>query len=159
MTLGTACTYCSIVDACLALCSKHELVSLVYRLLLAQPLTCCLLACAEQWADALHQWLGITDDHVHMVSKGKDCQLQGKKFQFLITSYNFVPKLKDELLDLAPQVMVLDEAHYIKASKVREACVHTRCPGICEDVSMQVQASSASSERLQTAEIVHLHQE
>lgn len=24
---------------------------------------------AEQWADALHQWLGITDDCVHMVAK------------------------------------------------------------------------------------------
>ncbi|KAL0034775.1 hypothetical protein WJX77_006947 [Trebouxia sp. C0004] len=71
----------------------------------------------EQWADALHQWLGITDDCVHMVTKGKDCQLEGKKFQFLITSYNFVPKLKDQLQELAPQVMVLDEAHSIKASK------------------------------------------
>ena len=75
-------------------------------------------AIAEQWADALHQWLGITDDHVHMVSKGKDCQLEGKTFQFLITSYNFVPKLKDQLQILDPQVVVLDEAHYIKASKV-----------------------------------------
>ncbi|KAL0028605.1 hypothetical protein WJX79_005056 [Trebouxia sp. C0005] len=71
----------------------------------------------EQWADALHQWLGITDDCVHMVTKGKDCQLEGKKFQFLITSYNFVPKLKDQLQELGPQVMVLDEAHSIKASK------------------------------------------
>ena len=26
-------------------------------------------AYAEQWADALHQWLGITDDCVHMVAK------------------------------------------------------------------------------------------
>jgi SWI/SNF-related matrix-associated actin-dependent regulator 1 of chromatin subfamily A len=80
------------------------------------------LCCAEQWADALHQWLGITDDCVHMVTKGKDCQLEGKKFQFLITSYNFVPKLKDQLQELAPQVMVLDEAHSIKASKVRKSC-------------------------------------
>jgi len=81
------------------------------------------LCFAEQWADALHQWLGITDDCVHMVAKGKDCQLEGKKFQFLITSYNFVPKLKDQLQELAPQVMVLDEAHSIKASKVQ----HTSC--------------------------------
>ena len=73
---------------------------------------------AEQWADALHQWLGITDDCVHIVTKGKDCQLEGKDFQFLITSYNFVTKLKEQLQILAPKVMVLDEAHSIKASKV-----------------------------------------
>ena len=57
---------------------------------------------------------------MHMVSKGKDCQLDGKNFQFLITSYNFMPKLKDQLQTLAPQVIVLDEAHSIKASKVRQ---------------------------------------
>ena len=49
--------------------------------------------------------------------QGKDCQLEGKQFQFLITSYNFVPKLKDQLQTLAPKVIVLDEAHSIKASK------------------------------------------
>lgn len=80
---------------------------------------------AEQWADALHQWLGITDDCVHMVTKGKDCQLEGKKFQFLITSYNFVSKLKEQLQTLAAKVMVLDEAHSIKASKVRQTALRT----------------------------------
>lgn len=54
--------------------------------------------------------------------QGKDCQLEGRKFQFLITSYNFVPKLKDQLQTLAPQVMVLDEAHSIKASKASPDC-------------------------------------
>lgn len=57
-----------------------------------------------------------------MLLQGKDCQLEGKKFQFLITSYNFVPKLKDQLQTLAPQVMVLDEAHSIKASKASLLC-------------------------------------
>lgn len=56
------------------------------------------------------------------VWQGKDCQLEGRKFQFLITSYNFVPKLKDQLQTLAPQVMVLDEAHCIKASKASSEC-------------------------------------
>lgn len=54
--------------------------------------------------------------------QGKDCQLEGKTFQFLITSYNFVPRLKDQLQMLAPQVMVLDEAHSIKASKASLLC-------------------------------------
>ena len=34
---------------------------------------------AEQWADALHQWLGITDDCVHMVAKV--CVLSSKSMQ------------------------------------------------------------------------------
>lgn len=61
--------------------------------------------------------------------QGKDCQLEGRKFQFLITSYNFVPKLKEQLQTLAPQVIVLDEAHSIKASKAslpwQDCTVHT----------------------------------
>ena len=74
---------------------------------------------AEQWADALHQWLGITDEHVHMVTKGKHCRnLEGKKFQFIITSYNFMKDLRGPLETIvAPQVMILDEAHMIKGSK------------------------------------------
>ena len=99
------------------------------------------VCCAEQWADALHQWLGITDDCVHMVTKGKDCQLEGKKFQFLITSYNFVPKLKDQLQELGPQVMVLDEAHSIKASKVPQA---QSSSAVCMFAFLPGHASSAS---------------
>lgn len=79
----------------------------------------CSVCCAEQWADALHQWLGITDEHVYMVTKGKDCDnLLGKKFQFVITSYNFMKQLRSPLEELAPQIVVLDEAHMIKASDV-----------------------------------------
>ena len=64
-----------------------------------------------------------------MLLQGKDCQLEGRKFQFLITSYNFVPKLKDQLQTLAPQIMVLDEAHSIKASKASSE--RHICPDVC----------------------------
>ena len=49
---------------------------------------------AEQWADALHRWLGVTEDHVHVVHSSKDAQrVPQKGLQFLIVSYNFVPKM------------------------------------------------------------------
>ena len=54
-----------------------------------------------------------------MVTKGKHCKdLTSKKFQFVITSYNFMKDLRGPLEDLVPQVMVLDEAHMIKAKDV-----------------------------------------
>ena len=34
---------------------------------------------AEQWADALHQWLGITDDCVHMVAKVSVLRCESKQ--------------------------------------------------------------------------------
>lgn len=34
---------------------------------------------AEQWADALHQWLGITDDCVHMVAKVRAMSSESSK--------------------------------------------------------------------------------
>ena len=88
-----------------------------------------------------------------MVTKGKDCQLEGKKFQFLITSYNFVPKLKDQLQELAPQVMVLDEAHSIKASKVQHTHLAHELVAISTDsmngkmhvVGLSQQARSSSA--------------
>ena len=75
-----------------------------------------------------------------MVAKGKDCQLEGKKFQFLITSYNFVPKLKDQLLALAPQVMVLDEAHSIKASKASADLPDQQ--SICRHIAQLLQSTT-----------------
>ena len=54
-----------------------------------------------------------------MVTKGKDCRnLEGKTFQFIITSYNFMKDLRGPLeTTVGPQVVVLDEAHMIKGSK------------------------------------------
>lgn len=56
-----------------------------------------------------------------MITKGKDCNnLLGRKFQFLITSYNFMKQLRSPLEELGPQIVVLDEAHMIKASEVSQ---------------------------------------
>jgi len=74
----------------------------------------------EQWADALHRWLGVTEDRIHVVHSGKDVATVpsnssggGCRLQFLIVSYNFVPKMEAVLQDFTGCV-VLDEAHYIK---------------------------------------------
>lgn len=71
----------------------------------------------EQWADALHRWLGVTEDRIHVVHSGKDVATvpssSGSRLQFLIVSYNFVPKMEAVLQDFTGCV-VLDEAHYIK---------------------------------------------
>ena len=43
-----------------------------------------------QWADALHQWLGITEDRVHVVTGKHNQTIAGRRFEFLIVSYNMV---------------------------------------------------------------------
>ena len=43
-----------------------------------------------QWADALHQWLGITEDRVHVVTGKQNASIAGLRFDFLIVSYNMV---------------------------------------------------------------------
>ena len=43
-----------------------------------------------QWADALHQWLGITEDRVHVVTGKHNAYIAGLRFDFLIVSYNMV---------------------------------------------------------------------
>ncbi len=48
----------------------------------------------EQWADALHKWLGVTEDRVHIVNTGKDAANVPKNgIDFLIVSYNFLDKM------------------------------------------------------------------
>lgn len=51
------------------------------------------LPAAESWADALHRWLGITADRMHIVHSGKDAANVPNNIQFLIVSYNFVQKM------------------------------------------------------------------
>ena len=67
----------------------------------------------EQWADALHRWLGITEDLIHVVHNGKDASHVPSGAQFLIVSYNFVPKM-EVVLQRFTGCVVLDESHYIK---------------------------------------------
>ncbi|GAB4813670.1 hypothetical protein N2152v2_000716 [Parachlorella kessleri] len=81
----------------------------------------------EQWADALHRWLGVTEDHVHVVHSNKDAQrVPQKGLQFLIVSYNFVPKMG---LEGKYKMVILDESHYIKdhqASLVQSPAQRTK---------------------------------
>lgn len=51
----------------------------------------------EQWADALHKWLGVTEDRVHIVNTGKDAaNVPENGIDFLIVSYNFLDKMVRE---------------------------------------------------------------
>ena len=45
---------------------------------------------AAQWAQALYDWLMVTEDKVHVVTGSRDSSLAGRRFQFLIVSYNMV---------------------------------------------------------------------
>jgi len=48
----------------------------------------------EQWADALHKWLGVTEDRVHIVNTRKDAaHVPENGIDFLIVSYNFLDKM------------------------------------------------------------------
>lgn len=42
---------------------------------------------------AVHRWLGVTEDRVHVVHTHKDAAAIPARLQFLIASYNFVPKM------------------------------------------------------------------
>ena len=48
----------------------------------------------EQWADALHRWLGVTEDRLRVVHSGKDAAaVPAAGLDFLIVSYNFLDKM------------------------------------------------------------------
>eukprot|EP00873_Tetraselmis_striata_P038625 jgi/Tetstr1/458889/TSEL_004396.t1 len=68
----------------------------------------------EQWADALHRWLGITDARIHIVYEKKDIDMGSRAFEFLIISYDYVVKMEKELTRRKFRVVVCDESHYIK---------------------------------------------
>jgi hypothetical protein len=42
---------------------------------------------AEAWADAVHDWLKVPDDDMHIVFNGKQTEITGRRFKFLIISY------------------------------------------------------------------------
>jgi hypothetical protein len=50
-------------------------------------------ALREQWADALHRWLGVTEGRCHIVHSGKDAAAVPPNIDFLIVSYNFLDKM------------------------------------------------------------------
>jgi len=48
----------------------------------------------EQWADAVHKWLGVTEQRVYIVHSGKDARaVPATGIDFLILSYNFLDKI------------------------------------------------------------------
>ncbi|KAK9812924.1 hypothetical protein WJX72_005876 [[Myrmecia] bisecta] len=109
----------------------------------------------EQWADALHQWLGITDEKIRIIYSGKDCELSLRGIHFLILSYNFVGKMKAQLTQLAFKVVVLDESHYIKdqkaqrtkdtiplVQKARRAVLLTGTPALSRPIELYTQLTA-----------------
>ena len=68
------------------------------------------------------EWLGITEEQVHVTNCRKDTDLTGRRFQCLIASYNFLGNLEARDRDLHFGVVIMDEAHYIKNKKVRLLC-------------------------------------
>ncbi|KAK9844573.1 hypothetical protein WJX74_004176 [Apatococcus lobatus] len=75
----------------------------------------------EQWADALHSWLGITDQHIHIVHTSGDCRFRARQPKFVITSYNFLGKLKEDIETRDYRIVVVDESHYIKDWKAQRS--------------------------------------
>lgn len=73
----------------------------------------CPASLREQWADSLHRWLGVTEDKIHVVHTNKDAAAVPDRAQFLVVSYNFVPKMA-ESLGKRFQVIIGDEAHCVK---------------------------------------------
>lgn len=70
----------------------------------------------EQWADALHRWLGITEDRVHIVHSGRDAAAVPTHLDFLVVSYSFLDKME---LAGKYQFAIVDESHYIKDSNAK----------------------------------------
>ena len=89
----------------------------------------CSLAAAEQWAEALFQWLAIPEDQILLVhnakrDRGRICS---RGIHFVILSYNLVGRVKEEVQRLAPRVLVLDEAHCIKDKQVGRGLCWVNC--------------------------------
>ena len=69
---------------------------------------------AEQWADALHQWLGVVDRRIQIIHTGKDVEFvrhyfarkDGPTRDFLIISYTFVTKMRPVLEEVGFKFVV-----------------------------------------------------
>ena len=72
-----------------------------------------------QWADAIHQWLHVTEDKISVVSHGKDKGSLDN--QFVVISYDFVPKMFQLVKEKAFQMIICDEAHYLKNYKAKRS--------------------------------------
>lgn len=83
--------------------------------------------------DALVEWLGITESHVHVTNCKKDTDLAGRRFDCLIASYNFLGELAALNQDLTFKVVIMDEAHYIKNKKVGALLLYGSSNHACHD--------------------------
>lgn len=76
----------------------------------------------DTWADAAHQWLGCVDTEIHVVWKDSDMiDAQRQRKQVVIVSYDLMPKAACKAVCAVEKwfkVVVCDESHYIKNSKV-----------------------------------------
>lgn len=63
------------------------------------------------WKKELNKWL--PDEDVTVISTGKD---KVPMTNFVIINYDLMAKKQDELIEIAPRLVVLDESHYIKNS-------------------------------------------
>ncbi|GAX73093.1 hypothetical protein CEUSTIGMA_g546.t1 [Chlamydomonas eustigma] len=66
-----------------------------------------------QWADALKQWLHFPEEDILVVYNVKDAKKMGQA-SITIVSYDFISKLSEQLMALRFNVILCDEAHYIK---------------------------------------------
>ncbi|GLI68485.1 hypothetical protein VaNZ11_012913 [Volvox africanus] len=100
---------------------------------------CCLLKCysedwpalvvvpkslRETWADALFMWLKLTDQDVFVINGPPDIEeLRGSqpplRPQVIVVSYDTLSRAPEQLRELNPKMVVLDEAHYIKNGKAQ----------------------------------------
>ena len=72
-----------------------------------------------QWAEAIHEWLRVTEDKVSVVNTGKDKACLDNRF--VIISYDFIPKMQQLLKEKNFQMIICDEAHYIKNHKAKRS--------------------------------------
>jgi|5B_taG_2_1085324.scaffolds.fasta_scaffold05287_3 SWI/SNF-related matrix-associated actin-dependent regulator 1 of chromatin subfamily A len=75
----------------------------------------CVVVCPSNvkfnWKKELSKWLPTEETQV--ITKGKDTV---EMCDFVIINYDLMAKKQDELIALAPRLVILDESHYIKNS-------------------------------------------
>ena len=92
---------------------------------------------AEQWADALLEWLGLTEERMHIVTRNADADLAGRRFDCLIASYNYLGQLADKwdpcpdasfLCQLSQQYCVF--GRFARAQSMAGACAPAHGAGL-----------------------------
>ena len=87
----------------------------------AQPaLESCPIAAVEAWADALHRWLGITEDKMKVIRSNKDL-VPTAGVDWVVVSYSMIQRKSTELTAKRFSVVIVDESHCIKVCWRRHA--------------------------------------